>query len=190
MVALAQRGCRPVRWVSIALLLCLAVWISASPQDLLDQASSQFQAGRTDAALATLRTLRFQFPDAPESRKALALSIQIALSRHNEYSARYFLELFTESAPSSPELGQAAVMVADYCYAEASYVAALDYYQTAINTTADFPGLSHALLRAAELEIYHKGDQPAAEGFFHRCRKRACRRTMPKRMRTFGSAFV
>jgi hypothetical protein len=142
-----------------------------TPGSLLREANALEKQGNPAAALQVLRTIRLDFPRAPEAADALDLSIEINLDMGDQYRARYFLDVLLSAFPDSPAISAAALRIADHSYRSNAYSTALRYYTLAIQSgkgSRGFPDIDRALLRAAELTRYQAGDAETARYYFRR----------------------
>jgi hypothetical protein len=115
-------------------------------------------------------------PATRDTPQSLSVEIQAALSADQVLQARYLLAKLASRFPGSPELYASALVVADYCYGSGARAAALECYRTAfqdLENAATAPGSDRALLRAAELSLYHARDREMARGYFRRVRRGA-----------------
>ena len=157
---------RAHRAVCVLCFFLLGSALAANPSDVLNEAAAQLKAGNAAAALATLKDLRFQFPDTPESLDAQLLCVRIALAQNDAFRARYWASQLADAVPTSAQCGQAAIAVADLCYNAGSPLAALEYYRIASGAAAGPAARNHALLRSAELELYNAGQEEDANHSF------------------------
>jgi ligand-binding sensor domain-containing protein len=139
----------------------------------LAAAQSSCREGEPGAALETLRKLRSDHPDSPLVAESFLLSVSCSLALGDDFRARYFLQRVRDAAPRSLAAFRAGMLVAARCYATRSWLAALEYYRGAVEGWGDdsAPGreeLDLALLRAAELALYHGSDAREARGYFPR----------------------
>ncbi len=149
---------------------------SAPPDDsarLLADAGSAFSRGDANAALETLRKLRALHPGSPLVPASWEMSARYALALGDEYRARYFVQSLRAAAPGSPEAFRASVLLARHCYDTRSWLAALEYYRSAVDgyregVSAQKSDLDLALLRAAELTLYHRDDPAGARSLLRR----------------------
>jgi len=146
---------------------------SSSPAaELFAQARQSFAAGASDAALAALRALRSRYPDSPLALESLALGVEVSLSIGDDYLARSFLHRLRAETSGSAAAFRAALLIADREYARRSYGAALEFYAQAVESAqgavgaVDRRGYDRALLRAAEITLYHEKDPRGARGYF------------------------
>jgi len=149
---------------------------SGSPAaELFAQARQSFTAGASDAALAALRALRSRYPDSPLALESLALGVEVSLSVGDDYLARSFLHRLRTEASGSAAAFRAALLIAEREYARRSYGAALEFYAQAVESAqgavgaqgaVDRRGYDRALLRAAEITLYHEKDTRGARGYF------------------------
>lgn len=161
--------------------------VSVDPAaELLAQSRQSFVAGDVDAALAGLRTLRGRYSESPLALESLVLGVEITLSIGDDYLARSYQHRLQAEAPSSAEAFRAAFLIAEREYARRSYGAALEYYVQAVESAEGsqveiagaVPGrdYDHALLRAAEISLYHEKDPRSARSFFRRIAPRGLER--------------
>ena len=139
----------------------------------LAAARSSFQNGDPRAALETLRKLRANDPDSPLVIDSFGLSVACSLALGDDFRARYFLQRVREAAPRSAAAFTAGMLVAQRCYAAHAWLAALEYYRGAVESGSEgtMPArgeMDLALLRTAELSLYHGHDAPAARRCFSR----------------------
>lgn len=141
----------------------------------LASARAAYETGDASLALDALRRLRAGFPDSPVVTDSFSLGIEIALSAGDEYLARYFLQKLLAAAPGSAASFRSSMLLAQHCYGTRSFLAALEYYGDAVQNAP--PGaeglradLDIALLRSAELSLYHANDTAAARDYFRRIR--------------------
>lgn len=139
----------------------------------LSDARAEFTRGDPAGALEALRTLRSKYPASPLVPDSLALSVQISLSMGDDYRARYFCQSLLDTYPGSSAAFATGLMVASWFYDRRSWSEALHYYATSVETyrpgvSGQRPPLDVALLRAAELSLYHGNDPDAARGFIAR----------------------
>ncbi|MCX6635678.1 MAG: hypothetical protein NT090_11440, partial [Acidobacteria bacterium] len=125
------------------------------------------------SALDTLRKLRADFPDSPSVIESLALSVEYCIVLGDEYRARYFLTRLLDGAPGSPAAFRAAIIVARHAYDARSWLAAGEYFKAAADgyrdgVSAPREDLDLALIRAAELSLYHGNDPDTARLYFRR----------------------
>ncbi len=137
---------------------------------VLLQAEAAFGRGEVSAALDLLRSLRSSYPSSPSVPPSLTLSVQYSLASGDEYRARYFYQLLLEDFPGSGAAFAAAVAVGRHYYDTRAWDASLEYYRGAVDafrTGASGPRaeLDAALLRAAELSLYHAEDPAGARAF-------------------------
>ena len=165
----------------LAVLLWLAVAAGASaapasadtPQSLLNAARLQLSSGTPQTALDTLRRLRDAFPGSPLVLDGDALSVQCLLALSDVYRARYYLAKVVDAAPASRAAFASAMAVGRYYYASHAWLAALEYYEKAVQlfqpgssgTRTDF---DQALLHAAEVCTYQLSDPALARSYFRR----------------------
>jgi hypothetical protein len=93
------------------------------------------------------------------------LSVLYSLAAGDEYRARYFYERLLEDHPGSGAAFAAGVAIARHYYHARGWSAALEYYRGAVESfRAGASGaradLDKALIRSAELSLYH-GEDPA-----------------------------
>ncbi|MGA2612640.1 MAG: two-component regulator propeller domain-containing protein [Spirochaetia bacterium] len=139
----------------------------------LQAARDALQRGDSQAALSILRAVRAGNPEQSRVDESFALSVQAALAAGDQYLARYFAQKLVASSPGSPATFQSCLQVASRAYDSRSYSAALEFYCDAVasfdagaeGTRSD---LDMALLRAAELFLYHERDAQSAGSYFHR----------------------
>ncbi len=145
--------------------------------ELLAQARQSFVAGDADAALAGLRALRGRYSESPLALESLALGVEVALSTGDDYLARSYLHKLRSEAPTSAAGFRAAFLIAEREYARRSYGAALEFYAQAVESgeavdgdalAAERRDYDRALLRAAEISLYHEKDPRSARGYFRR----------------------
>jgi tetratricopeptide (TPR) repeat protein len=139
----------------------------------LSAARSLLARGDPGASLAALRKLRSDFPDSPTILDSFALGAEASLAKGDEYLARYYVAKLLDTAPGSPAAFTTSLLVARHYYAERSWLAALEYYRHAVESFAGTESGTRAsfdlaLLRAAELSLYHDGNPQEARGFFRR----------------------
>jgi hypothetical protein len=139
----------------------------------LDAARSSLRKGDPRTALETLRKLRADHPDSPLVIDSFSLGVACAISLGDDYRARYFLQRVRETAPRSAAAFAGCMLVAQRCYEGHAWLAALEYYRGAVDSvgeeiTTARGELDLALLRAAELSLYHGHDLQAARGYFPR----------------------
>ena len=132
-----------------------------------------FARGDIQAALEGLRRLRSSAPDQPVLLESLALSVQYSLAAGDPYKASYFLGLLQEAGPGSTEAFEAGLSVAGWYYDRRSWRAALEYFSRAIDgfgegAQGQREDLDLALLRSAELSLYHAEDTASARLYFRR----------------------
>jgi ligand-binding sensor domain-containing protein len=152
----------------------------ASPGAVEDPARAALAAaegavlrGDATGARAALRQLRSDFPDSPAAMDSFALDVKLSLADGDDYRARYFLQRLLDGAPRSAAAFSASLMVAGHCYTDRAWLAALEYYGNAAACyEAGAPGKRSdydiALLRAAELSLYHDSNPDAARTFFRK----------------------
>ncbi len=164
----------------MAVLLCAgSVAATAAPagkdtdQALLSAARARLSAGDSRGALSVLRELRDRFPDSPLLVEADGLSVECSLAAGDVYKARYFLQRTLDAAPGSRPAFTAALSVAKYYYDARSWLAALGYYEKAVDTfqgerSGTRADLDLALVHAAELSTYRLNDPDRARAYFQR----------------------
>ncbi len=158
--------------------------------ELLAQARQSFSAGASDAALAALRALRARYPDSPFASESLALGVEVSLSIGDDYLARSYLHRLRAEAPGSAAAFRAALLIAEREYARRSYGAALEFFAQAAESAEAATGAEgafgavgaqgaverrdydRALLRAAEITLYHEKDPRNARGYFRKIEPR------------------
>jgi len=152
--------------------------------ELLAQARQSFAAGASDAALDALRTLRARYPESPLARESLVLGVEVSLSIGDDYLARSYLHRLRAAAPGPAAAFRAAFLIAEREYARRSYGAALEFYAQAVESAEGAQGavgaegvvdrLSYdrALLRTAELTLYHEKNPRSARSYFRRIQPR------------------
>jgi hypothetical protein len=174
----------------VAALLLVSMGAAADPAsstpaaELFAQAKQSFAAGAPDAALAALRALRARYPESSLALESLALSVEVSLSVGDDYLARSFLHRLRAETPGSAAGFRAALLIAEREYARRSYGAALEFYTQAVESAegaqgaeggsgaVDRRGFDRALLRAAEITLYHEKDPRGARSFFRRIQPR------------------
>jgi hypothetical protein len=137
----------------------------------LADAQSARQRGDPAAALETLRGLRARYPGSLLVADSFTLGVSCALDLGDDFRARFYMLKAREAAPRSAAAFRAGMLVAERCYRAHAWLAALEYYGGAVESWSEAGGsaqLSLALLRAAELSLYHGSDLEAARGYFHR----------------------
>jgi hypothetical protein len=171
----------PVRRRCLA--LCLAALIGAlapvagagkpgvdgAAAALVDAQSARLR-GDPAGALETLRGLRTRFPGSPLIADSFALAVSCSLDLGDDFRARYYMVKAREAAPRSTAAFRAGMMVAERCYQTHAWLAALEYYRGAVEGWSGAGGaeLTLALLRTAELSLYHGNDPEAARSWFRR----------------------
>ena len=139
----------------------------------LETARDALQRGENKTALGILRAFRAENPDQTSQDESFALSVQAAMGDGNDYLARYFTQRLVAGSPGSKAAFQSCLRVAARAYASRSYATALEFYEDAVASfDAGAPGaredMDMALLRAAELLVYHERDPQTAGSYFHR----------------------
>ena len=157
-------------WLALFIIFSLPCFAQQSP---IDAAKKAFARGDIPAALEGLRRFRASGPDQPLLLESLALSVQYSLAAGDVYKASYVLRLLQEAGPGSAEAFEAGLSVADWYYDRRSWRAALEYFTRAVDgfrESAGGPrnGLDLALLRCAELSLYHAEDTSSARLYFRR----------------------
>lgn len=139
-------------------------------QEALSRARATLTRGDARSAMEILRKLRADFPGTDVEREALGLSVQAALATGDAYKARYFYQTLSASAPSSRPAFASSILLADYYYRQRDWLLSLSLYTDAVEGFRDgisgSPAqLDQALLRAAELSLYHNADLAGARAF-------------------------
>ena len=161
---------RILPWLVIFSIVSLSCFAQQGP---IDAAKKAFARGDIQTALEGLRRLRSSAPDQPVLMESLALSVRYSLAAGDAYTAAYFLRLLQEAGPGSAEAFEAGLTVAGWYYDRRSWSAALEYFNRAIDgfgEGAQGPrkDLDLALLRSAELSLYHAEDAASARLSFRR----------------------
>jgi tetratricopeptide (TPR) repeat protein len=180
---LDRRGCDWQRACALGFILILgsARFISAQAAGnpaggaarALAAAQDTFSRGDAQQALEKLRKLRSDFPDSPAVIDSYGLSVSWSLKSGDEYRARFYCQKLIDLAPSSSVTFTAGTVLAQHYYDGRVWSAALEYYDKAIagfrvGVTGEKSDLDLALLRAAELALYHAGDPDGARAYFQR----------------------
>jgi hypothetical protein len=151
--------------------------MAAQPADdasiALAAAKDAFVRGETQNALEELRKLRTDFPGSIAAIDSLDLSSEYSLALGDVYRARYFLQKLLDEAPGSKAAFEASVALAEYYYSARSWLAALEYYEDAVEgfqegVTGRRADLDLSLLRVSELSLYHDNNPVAARSYFMR----------------------
>jgi len=131
------------------------------------------------ALLAVLLAVSFPSPARadPVDTTALELRVRQALSTGDDYRARYLAQKLFALAPGAPETFRTCLLVAERSYAARSFLTALEFYKDAVagfdaGSAGTRPDLDQALLRAAEISLYHDGDPRSAASYFRRIDRR------------------
>ncbi|HVO37460.1 MAG TPA: two-component regulator propeller domain-containing protein [Spirochaetia bacterium] len=107
----------------------------------------------------------------------MELRVRQALSSGDDFRARYVAQKLFAAAPGAPETFRTCLLVAERSYAARSFLTALEFYKNAVagfdaGSAAARPDLDRALLRAAEISLYHDGDARSAAAYFRRIDRR------------------
>lgn len=173
---MARRGYRPFAVLAAALLFA-SISAAADPAvQFLAEARESFARGAANDALESLRALRARYPGSPFTIESLALGVEVSLAMADDYLARSYLHRLLTEAPASAAAFRSALLVAEREYARRSYGAALEYYGQAVESAEaggadgdeDRQRREGALLRAAEITLYHQKDPRGARGYFRR----------------------
>jgi ligand-binding sensor domain-containing protein len=169
-----------VRVLIAAALLCAgslaapaAPVSSETAQSLLSAARLSLAGGDASGAQDILRRMRIGFPETPLLHDADGLSVECSLALKEIYRARYFLQRLLADAPGSRAAFTSTLAVAAQYYESREWLAALEYYSTAVDifsagrsgTRAD---LDLALVHAAEISAYQLNDAVRARSFFQK----------------------
>ncbi len=136
----------------------------------LQDAKTAFGKGDFPGALEKLRTLRSAYPASPLVPDSLELSVRSALAAGDEYRARYFSQSLLDTYPASPAAFTAGLAMGSYFYDKRSWSESLYFYAEAVTVFhAGVSGqralLDGALLRCAELTLYHANDEAGARSY-------------------------
>ncbi|HTP58691.1 MAG TPA: two-component regulator propeller domain-containing protein, partial [Spirochaetia bacterium] len=120
-----------------------------------------------------LRILRDAANDEQTRAECLSLSVTAALAGGDQYLARYFAKILAAEVPASPWTFPSCFRVASTAYAAGSYDAALELYRASVasadaGSAAPVQDIELALLRTAELLLYHERDASSAQAYFRR----------------------
>jgi hypothetical protein len=144
---------------------CAVVLVSATARaDELAAARSAYDRAQYAASLEALRAFRAEHPSSPLVPDSLALSVLASLASEDPYKARYFQQKLLAEAPGSTAAFNASISVGRRTYEQRQWTAALEYFRDAVESYrqgASRPDLDLALLRCAEISLYH-ANQPAA----------------------------
>ena len=178
---MARQGCETLALLVLALAAFATARLPAqaaapsdgSPATFLLAAKNAFSLGEAQSALDSLRQLRADFPDSPSAIESFALSVEYCIALGDEYRARYFLRRLLDGSPGSPAAFRASILVARHAYDARSWLAAGEYFKAAADgyrdgVSAPREDLDLALLRAAELSLYHENDPDTARAYFSR----------------------
>jgi hypothetical protein len=166
--------------IAFALSLCALILparaVSAAPRDAaaaLAAVKNTFARGDLAAALEGLRQLRADFPDEPVVVDSYSLGVSWALLAGDEYRARFFFQKLVDTAPASPLTFSAGLALARHYHDARAWSGELEYYAKAISgfrmgVSGQGRELDLALLRAAELALYHAADPAGARAWFQR----------------------
>jgi hypothetical protein len=136
--------------------------------DDLAAARSAYDRARYADSLQELRSFRSEHPTSPLVPDSLALSVLASLASEDPYTARYFQQKLLAEAPGSKAAFAASMAVAGRSYQERQWTAALEYYQDAVESYREGgvrPDFDLALLRCAEISLYHANQPAAARGW-------------------------
>ncbi len=120
-------------------------------------------------------TLRAETADAVALTNAAALEKRFtaALAAGDDFRARYIADKLFHAAPGSAQAFRSCLFIAERSYAARSFLTALEFYKDAVASfdagfAAGTRELNLALLRAAEISLYHAQDARGADAFFRR----------------------